>query len=66
MVVASTDLAAALPERLVRAPGLSLCARELPFDVEEFSLHLAFHPRTVNDRRHRWVRERIVESVQRT
>jgi DNA-binding transcriptional LysR family regulator len=66
MIVASTDLAAALPERLVRAPGLSLCARELPFDVEQFSLYFAFHPRAVNDRRHRWLRGRIIESVQET
>jgi DNA-binding transcriptional LysR family regulator len=63
MLVASSDLAAALPERLVRAPGFSLCARELPFACEEFSLYLAFHPRAVTDRRHRWVRERIAESV---
>src|SRR5262249_139502 len=62
-LVAATDLAVALPERLVPAAGIALCARPLPFAVDEFALHLVFHPRVTNDRRHRWVRERLTESV---
>jgi DNA-binding transcriptional LysR family regulator len=58
-IVAATDLAAALPERFVRASGIPLCLRPLPFQVDELSLHLVFHPRVTNDRRHRWVREQL-------
>ncbi len=62
-ILAATDLTAALPERLARAWGPPLSARPLPFAVEELALHLAFHPRATNDRRHRWLRERIAQSV---
>jgi DNA-binding transcriptional LysR family regulator len=59
-MVAATDLAAAIPERLVPASGVSVVARPLPFAVEPVALNLMWHPRRTTDPQHRWLREGIV------
>jgi DNA-binding transcriptional LysR family regulator len=64
-VVATSDLAAVLPERFIQSSALPLCARPLPFQVEPFELFLAFHPRSANDRRQRWVRAAIAASARK-
>jgi DNA-binding transcriptional LysR family regulator len=60
MLVTDTDLAATVPERLLRASGLPVVARPLPFRVEPISLSLMWHPRRTTDPHHRWIREGIV------
>jgi DNA-binding transcriptional LysR family regulator len=61
-MVAETDLAAAVPERLARACGVDVTVRPLPFRVEPIALSLMWHPRRTTDPRHRWLREGIAGS----
>lgn len=61
-VVASTDLVAMLPERLVRG-NTALHAVEAPLDVPAFEMSMLWHERQHRDPAHRWLRERIVASV---
>ncbi|WP_437931394.1 LysR family transcriptional regulator [Sorangium sp. So ce291] len=58
-LVAETDLVATLPSRIVRVSGLPLTTRPIPFEVEPFTLHVAFHPRWTADPRHRRIRESL-------
>ncbi|MDB5219334.1 MAG: Transcriptional regulator, LysR family protein [Myxococcaceae bacterium] len=61
--VAESELAAALPEKLVRREGRGVEMHRLPFDVEPMSLHLIWHPRRTTDVAHRWVRDGIVAAL---
>ncbi|XXX72336.1 LysR family transcriptional regulator [Sorangium sp. So ce134] len=61
-LAAETDLVATLPARVVRASGLPLTTRPLPFEVEPFRFHLVFHPRWTTDPRHRRIRESLISS----
>ncbi|WP_454742502.1 LysR family transcriptional regulator [Cupriavidus necator] len=61
-VVASTDLVAMLPARLVRgAPALQVV--EPPVDVPGYEMSMLWHERVHRDPAHRWLRERIIASV---
>lgn len=61
-LVASTDLVATLPARLVeRVPGL--VARPLPFALAPLELHLGWHPRSTSEPRHRWLRETLLAAA---
>jgi DNA-binding transcriptional LysR family regulator len=55
--VETSDLVAALPEKLVRARAADVTVHALPFAVEGLTLHLAWHPRRTTDAQHRWLRE---------
>ncbi|MFT3924579.1 MAG: LysR family transcriptional regulator [Myxococcales bacterium] len=59
-LVQASDLAAALPERLVRAMGAPVTCYPLPFRIDPISLHLAWHPRRSTDPSHRWLRDGIL------
>jgi DNA-binding transcriptional LysR family regulator len=63
-LVSDTDLAAAIPERLIRAKDAraDVVAFPLPFDVEPISLSLVWHPRYTTDSHHRWLRDGILAS----
>ncbi|WP_438044410.1 LysR family transcriptional regulator [Sorangium sp. So ce128] len=61
-LAAETDLVATLPARIVRASGLPLTTRPVPFEVEPFTLHIVFHPRWTTDPRHRSIRESLISS----
>lgn len=58
-LVATSDLIAALPERLADQHRDRLTLRKLPLDVEGFTMQLAWHPRTTSSPRHRWLRAQL-------
>jgi len=61
-VLASTDMVAMLPERLARnAPGLRLV--EAPIEVPGYEMAMLWHERRHRDAGHRWLRERIAQSL---
>ncbi|MBP0634457.1 LysR family transcriptional regulator [Cupriavidus sp. AcVe19-6a] len=61
-VLASTDLVAMVPERLVRdAPALRVV--EPPVEVPGYEMSMLWHERVHRDPAHRWLREQIVASL---
>lgn len=56
-----TDLVVTVPRRMCRPTleSLGLVTRELPFEIPEVALHLAWHQRYDNDRAHAWLRGTI-------
>lgn len=61
-VLASTDLVAMLPSRLVRGDSL-LKMVESPIQVPGFEMLMLWHERCHRDPAHQWLRERIALSV---
>jgi DNA-binding transcriptional LysR family regulator len=61
-VLASTDLVAMLPSRLVRDTRL-LRRVEPPIDVPGFEMAMFWHERTHRDPGHQWLREHLANSV---
>jgi DNA-binding transcriptional LysR family regulator len=59
-ILRDTDYVAALPSRLVARHADTLDAFELPFATEDFTLHLAWHPRDHSDPAHVWMRQLIL------
>ncbi|MBN3777562.1 LysR family transcriptional regulator [Burkholderia sp. Ac-20345] len=60
--VASTDLVAMLPERLVRdVPALRVV--EAPVEVPGYEMSMLWHERVHRDPAHRWLRETIAAAV---
>lgn len=59
-MVASADLVALVPERLVRGRGTSLKIVDSPLPVRGFAVGLLWHERTHAHAGQRWLRERIV------
>ena len=60
--IASTDLVAMLPERLVRnTPALRVV--EAPVEVPGYEMSMLWHERVHRDPAHRWLRETIAASV---
>lgn len=61
-VLASTDLVAMLPSRLVReAAGLR--AVEAPIEIPGYEMSMLWHERVHRDPAHRWLRDTIVDCV---
>lgn len=61
-VLASTDLVAMVPSRLVRGnPALRIV--EPPIEVPGFEMLMLWHERMHRDPAHRWLRERIARSL---
>jgi DNA-binding transcriptional LysR family regulator len=61
-VLATTDLVAMLPSRLV--PGSSgLQVVEPPVDVPGYEMAMLWHERSHRDSAHQWLREHIADSV---
>ncbi|MBF6990290.1 MULTISPECIES: LysR family transcriptional regulator [Cupriavidus] len=61
-VLASTDLVAMVPQRLVRdAPALRVV--EPPVEVPGYEMSMLWHERVHRDPAHRWLREQIVASL---
>lgn len=61
-VVASTDLVAMLPARLVR-DNAALQAVDAPVDVPGYEMSMLWHERAHRDPAHRWLREQIAAAV---
>jgi DNA-binding transcriptional LysR family regulator len=61
-VLASSDLVAMLPSRLVRGTRL-LRVVEPPIDAPDFDMAMLWHERTHRDPGHQWLRERIAAAV---
>lgn len=61
-VLATTDLVAMLPSRLVRNTPL-LRVVEPPIDVPGFEMAMLWHERTHRDPGHQWLRQHIANSV---
>ncbi|MBB3104890.1 LysR family transcriptional regulator [Azomonas macrocytogenes] len=61
-VLASTDLVALLPSRLLRDSG-ALQVVEPPIDVPGFEMLMLWHERSHRDPAHQWLREHIASSV---
>ena len=60
--VASTDLVAMVPERLVRdVPALRVV--EAPVEVPGYEMSMLWHERVHRDPAHRWLRETIAAAV---
>ncbi|UXC38630.1 LysR family transcriptional regulator [Cupriavidus gilardii] len=61
-VLASTDLVAMLPSRLVRdAAGIKVV--EAPIEIPGYEMSMLWHERVHRDPAHRWLRDTIVASV---
>jgi len=63
LVVASSDLLMALPERLVRSllDLRSFARRPLPLEVGGFDMKMFWHPRDEGEAAHRWLRSVVQE-----
>ncbi|MGV7211111.1 LysR family transcriptional regulator [Oxalobacteraceae bacterium A2-2] len=61
-VLASTDMVAMLPSRLVRA-GQGLRVVEAPVEVPGFEMAMLWHERLHRDGGHRWLRDTIAATV---
>jgi DNA-binding transcriptional LysR family regulator len=61
-VIASTDLVAMLPSRLVRYPNV-LQVVEPPVDVPGFEISMLWHERSHRDPAHQWLRECMASSL---
>ncbi|HEY2514194.1 MAG TPA: LysR family transcriptional regulator [Polyangiaceae bacterium] len=64
-LVAATDLAVAVPERMLEDSCDAVVSVPLPFQVEAVSLNLLWHPRRTTDPQHRLLRESILSSQAR-
>jgi DNA-binding transcriptional LysR family regulator len=60
-IVATSDLVALAPRRLLRGCSKRLTAIEIPWLAEQFNVSLIWHERTHGHAGHRWIRELIVE-----
>jgi DNA-binding transcriptional LysR family regulator len=58
-LVATTDLVATLPARLLRATDAALRAYPTPLDLKPLRVSLVWHAQWTADPRHRWLRERL-------
>ncbi|MCG5258757.1 LysR family transcriptional regulator [Cupriavidus gilardii] len=61
-VLASTDLVAMLPSRLVREVA-GLRAVEAPIEIPGYEMSMLWHERVHRDPAHRWLRDTIVDCV---
>jgi DNA-binding transcriptional LysR family regulator len=61
-VLASTDLVAMMPSRLVRNTG-TLRVVEPPVDVPGYEMAMLWHERSHRDAAHKWLREFIAAGV---
>lgn len=61
-VLASTDLLAMLPARLIR-PGSGLRLVEAPVEVPGYQMSMLWHERAHRDPAHQWLRDFIARSV---
>jgi DNA-binding transcriptional LysR family regulator len=61
-VLASTDLVAMVPSRLVQG-NAALQVVEPPIEIPGFEMLMLWHERVHRDPAHKWLRERIAESV---
>lgn len=61
-VLASTDMVAMLPARLVRDSSV-LRVVEPPIEVAAYDMAMLWHERSHRDPAHRWLREHFVRSV---
>lgn len=61
--VRHSDVAALVPERLVRNRMGNLRVVEPPIPVPGFSISMAWHDRAHNDRVQRWLRQQLLEHV---
>jgi DNA-binding transcriptional LysR family regulator len=61
-VLASTDLVAMLPSRLVRDTSV-LKVVEPPVDIPGYEMAMLWHERSHRDPAHQWLREHIANSV---
>ncbi len=61
-VLASTDLVAMMPFRLVRDSSV-LRVVEPPIDIPGFEILMLWHERVHRDPAHQWLREHIVKSI---
>jgi len=62
-ILASTDLVAMLPERLVRGAAGSLQVVEPPIEVPGYEMAMLWHERSHRDPAHVWLREYIATTV---
>lgn len=62
-IIATTDLVAMLPERLVRGHERSLQVAEPPLEVPGFEMAMLWHERVHRDPAHVWLREYIASVV---
>jgi DNA-binding transcriptional LysR family regulator len=58
-MVASSDLVALVPRRLLRTAGPPLDVMEVPWLSESFEVALIWHERSQGHQGHRWVRELV-------
>src|SRR5260221_7415078 len=59
-LVARSNLIATLPSRLFAVTTSTLARRDPPLTLPPLPLYLAWHPRSTNDPRHRWIRESLL------
>jgi DNA-binding transcriptional LysR family regulator len=60
-IVARSNLAALIPQRIANDFGRMLQAHKAPIEVEGFSLSLIWHERTNAHAAHRWIRDALIE-----
>ena len=62
-LIASSDLVALVPRRLLQAQPGPLAVRELPWLAERFGVGMIWHERTQGHPGHGWLRELIVQTT---
>lgn len=63
-MVASSDALATLPSAFLRSVGFPLRIDPLPFALDAFDYAMAWHPRVHDDPAHRWLRERLLATIE--
>lgn len=58
-ILANTDYVCTLPVRFLQKFQGQLDIFKLPFDLPEFAISMAWHPRSEHDAGHRWLREQL-------
>lgn len=58
-ILANTDHVCTLPLRFLQRFSEQLDIFKLPFDLPEFAIAMAWHPRSEHDAGHRWLREQL-------
>jgi DNA-binding transcriptional LysR family regulator len=62
-IVATTDYVSTLPRRFAMHFRAEVDVFDLPFPVQGFSLHMAWHPRTNADPGLSWLRQTLLEAI---
>lgn len=65
-IIRHTDCIITAPESLLQLDSDNLIIFPAPLEISNFSLHGAWHPNWTHDERHKWVRNRLFETLKQS